>query len=362
MERYVAVDPGKYATKVAEFIHSENGVRKFNFQTKVGKGDFRDDAIEENTYLVEYEGKVYKVGSGAGGEGAELDTSKLTPVHKIAVVAALARICSEDEEDVINIAVGIPAIPWHDVEQRENAKAYLIPDGKVTVQYKENTSEKVFKKTFEIKRKYVFPESIGALFMDDSPEYTENDTIGVLDIGSLNCNCTQWSGEGELIADTSLTDELGGSILIQELSQILTSRFSRCDERLVSKILLKKPEFRHLSPNDNDEFVIEESKAVIKETLLEHAKKIKRCCDGRRWSLKYMKLIAVGGTSRIIADELREVFGQNIIILNNLSYCNALGYLRMLCARVPEIGTEIPLTEIEFDYLQNKEEKKGKAA
>ena len=58
-----------------------------------------------------------------------------------------------------------------------------------------------------------------------------------------------------------------------------------------------------------------------------------------------MDIVAIGGTSSIIKDELKEVFG-NIIILKNSEMCNALGFLRMLCSRMPEINKVIPLNDI----------------
>lgn len=76
MERFIAVDSGKFATKVAEYKKNEDIVRTFSVRTKISEGFFCDDAIENNTVVVEINGKVYKVGNGAKGEGANLDTGK----------------------------------------------------------------------------------------------------------------------------------------------------------------------------------------------------------------------------------------------------------------------------------------------
>lgn len=46
MERYISVDAGKFGTKVAEYLKEKDTVRVFQFRTKIGAGDFRDDAIE----------------------------------------------------------------------------------------------------------------------------------------------------------------------------------------------------------------------------------------------------------------------------------------------------------------------------
>ena len=43
---------------------------------------------------------------------------------------------------------------------------HILPDGKITMSIKKSSDSPVTKKTFTIKQKFVFPESIGALFMD----------------------------------------------------------------------------------------------------------------------------------------------------------------------------------------------------
>lgn len=74
MERYIAIDPGKYATKCAYVIENGDKISTVTckFRTKVSEGNFADDALEPSTMIAEYEGKVYKVGRGALRE-AELN-------------------------------------------------------------------------------------------------------------------------------------------------------------------------------------------------------------------------------------------------------------------------------------------------
>lgn len=344
MERYIAIDSGKFATKVAEYNPATQQVRKMAFRTRIGEGDMRDDAIENNTYIVAIDEKVFKVGNGAKGVDAELKTDKTSVEHRISTLTAIARLCSENEIDLINVAVGLPAREWASVPKRENYKEFLFPESvkEFCITIKVSSDATPVTKKFRIKRKFCFPESLGALFCDDSPKVNVNSIVGVLDIGNLNLNATVWQGT-ELQQDISITEELGGSILVQELSQELSVEFGRCDERYVAQVLLQKPEDRYLRPNNGDQKIMDRSKEVIKKHLLEHTRRIKRCCDGRKWSLDYMDLIVIGGTSRILKEELQEIFGKNIHILNYPNYCNVFGYLRMLCSKAPEIGITIPL-------------------
>ena len=340
MERYIAVDSGKFATKVAEYNKDKKSVRTFSIRTKVAPGDFRDDAIENNTVVISINGETYKVGNGARGNGAALDTSKMSEIHKLCTLTALATLCSSKEKDEINVAIGLPAKDWADVSKRIDYKEFMLPEGDITISIKKGSSLPVMEKTFNIKNRYVFPESIGALFMDETiGKITPTTITGVLDIGNLNLNATLWQGV-ELVQDKSLTDELGGAILIQELAQEISTNITACDELITANILKSSEENRHLPANMglSDE-QIEESKKLIKRVLKSHADRIKRDCRARGWSLDITKIIAIGGTSQDIKSELEEVFG-NVTVLNNSSYCNVLGYLRMMCAK-PEIFNEV---------------------
>lgn len=347
MERYIAVDSGKFATKVAEYNANKKKVRTFQIRTSVADGDFRDDAIEAKTVVVEIDGVTYKVGNGARGNGAALETDKKTDVHRLCTLTAIATIASSSEKDEINVAVGLPAKDWAVVSKRIDYKDYILPEGDVTVSIKTSSTAPVVTKTFTIKNKFVFPESIGALFMDEVfPSITPTSITGVIDIGNLNLNATMWQGT-ELVQDKSITADLGGAILIQELSQEITANITPCDEFITANILKSEDEERHLPDNINltDE-QIEESKVLIKRVLKTHAEKVKRCCLGRNWSIDITKIVAIGGTSADIAQELREVFG-NITILQDSTYCNVLGYLRMMCSRLPEIDDIIPIADAE---------------
>lgn len=342
MKRYLAIDSGKFATKVAEYNSQNDTVRKFSIRTKAGEGDFRDDAIEEHTVVVEVDGKVYKIGNGARGIGASLDTDKKTDIHRLCTLTAIATVCSASEEDEIYCAVGLPAKDWANVGKRMDYKDYILPEGKMTVKIKAKSNAPVIEKKFTIKGRYVFPESIGALFMDETIGcVTPTSITGVLDIGNLNLNATLWQGT-ELLQDKSLTADLGGAMLIQELSQEISTNITPCDELIMANIL--KTDRRLPSGINLTDEQVKESGALISRVLKEHAEKVKKSCRARNWSLDVTKIVAIGGTSDIIKDELMEVFG-NITILPETPYCNAFGYLRIMCSQIPEIGKVIPLDE-----------------
>ena len=352
MKRYISIDSGKFATKVAEYDPANDCIKNcFSIRTKASAGDFRDDAIEANTVIVSIDGNVYKIGNGARGDGATLDTDKKSDVHKLCTLTAIATLASSNEKDEIYAAVGLPAKDWANVSKRMDYKDYILPTGDITISIKKNSTSPVVEKTFTIVKSFVLPESIGALFMDETISQITSTTItGVIDLGNLNLNATMWQGT-ELIEDKSLTADLGGSVLIQELSQEISSNITTCDELITANILKMPPDERCLPDNGTlTPEQMEEGKKIIKRIIKEHAEKVKRACRSRNWSLGVTNIVAIGGTSKDIEPELKEVFG-NIKVLKDSTYCNAYGYLRIMCAQLEDIGKVISL---------NKEKKPSK--
>ena len=353
MERYIAIDSGKYATKIASYDPQKETVSYNKFRTKISEGDFRDDALELSTLIMEYDGHVYKMGNGAIQE-AELNTSKASDIHRLCVLTAIALNTSADEVDDVHVAVGIPVKEWENVEKRAAYKEYILPDGMVEIKLMLKSDTPPVTKKFKIKSKHVYPESQGALFLDEvMPD--SSGTIGIIDIGNLNINCTSWTVR-ELDRQYSVTDELGGNVLVSGLSQELSAAFSRVDENYVAKVLRQNPEKRKLTPNRPNPQIEEESKNMIDEYLLNHVRMIKRRCDSKHWSLDFMKLVFIGGTSALLENEIREVFGPDVYIPNNPEYVNVMGFLRILCAKV--LDTVIPLTT----EREKEAEEKSKAS
>ena len=144
MVKYIAVDAGKFAVKACEYNKETDTVTDFTFHTKMSDGDFRDDALENNTYLAELNGITYKIGNGARGNGADLETSKATDIHRICTIFAISHFCSDNEVDTVNIAVGLPCKEWAVVSKREDFREYIFSEKDITITIKETaTSEPV---------------------------------------------------------------------------------------------------------------------------------------------------------------------------------------------------------------------------
>lgn len=342
MKRYIAVDGGKFATKIACYDEKEDKVYKTKFRTKISPAtpyDFQDDALERGTVIVEYNNRVYKMGNAAMQE-AELDTSKTSFIHKICTLTAIAMFCSADETDEIHVAVGMPVSEWENVEKRIRYKDYLFPKEDVHIKYMSHDNLMMpVEKTFRIASCIALPESQGALFLEDVFKISK-DTVGVIDIGNLNINCTIWTGR-DLDREYSLTDELGGNILISGLSQVLTSQLSRCDINTVARTL-RQPADKRMLPTRNEELQ-KRSKKIIDDFLIDHVRRIKRCCDAKHWSLDFMPLVFIGGTTSILREEIKSIFGEYVVIPDKPEYANVLGFLRILVAKAA--NKEIKVSE-----------------
>lgn len=342
MERYLVIDCGKFGTKIAEYDADTKEVKKSAFRTNISEGDFRADEFDAGTCIIEIDGSIYKVGNDAIHVAA-MKTTKQDDHHRICTLTAIARICSESETDELNIAVLLPATEWANPEKKEQFKNFILPEEgkKVSVKIKTNPNGEATNKTFVIKKKFAYAESAGALWVDDAPEPTNSSDIGVIDIGKLNANLTMWHGTS-FIENMSTTTEDGGGILISSISQTLSTRFSRVNERDVAYLLKQEKENRCLVPMNGNKKIIEESREIITNKIKEHVNQVKSACDAMKWSIGYMSILAIGGTSHLLADELFETFGEGLILLNDPEYVNVLGALRWLISKTK--GEYIELT------------------
>ena len=323
---YLSIDSGKFATKVAKAKENFEGMDEFRFRTKVSEGNFDDDAVEKGTYIAEIDGQVYKIGNGALRD-AELDTSKKTNEHLVSTLLSHALVTEKKGQEFCT-AIGMPIGPYRNVEERKAYKEYILPLGEHEVIYMNQDGQKVCK-TFSIKEHFVYPESAGGLYLDMQGN---KDDAAILDMGNVNVSAALYQNF-EPIYDSSKTSELGGQMLISGLAAALSSEFaSRVDERLVSRVLRMPREQRFLSPAKPNPEIEKASKEFIDKYLLEHVKDIKRVCDGLRWPLAFMNLTSIGGTSELLKYEIKEVFGDTVVIPEKPEFANVRGFLRRLVA------------------------------
>jgi len=337
MKRYIAVDSGKGHTKVATYDVTSNTVTKATFPTRYDEGTFEDTDPGSSTFLVQMNGRTYKVGRNAAN-GAELTSSKKTFVHKLCTLFAIAKECSENEVDEVYAAIGIPVKDYQEVELRNKYRDFILPaDEEITISYKLDGNGPVVTKTFKFAGRYVYPESLGAIFVDGVDPM---ETIGVIDIGWLNVNMTIFN-DGEPSATFSVTTNKGANALTSGLAQKLTAAFSFINKDQISDLLNKRGDERCLKPRRQDKKVEAESKAAITRYITDYVTGIMDDCRTAQWSVDYTQFVFIGGTVNMIDDEIKEVFGSDIIIPEDSEFVNATGFLRAMCGRKDTLRIDI---------------------
>lgn len=324
MSKFVAVDPGKGDTKVNVF---EDGVVKsYIYNTKYSEGDFCDDALEKHTFIAEIEGKTYKVGNGAL-QSAELEVTKKSEIHRISTLLALAMVAEAGKVDELDVVVGCPLSEYSVPRLRKEYMDYILPDGEVCVKIKTKSEGEPEEKRFKIVSKKVLPETAGVFFM--YLDKYNGDSIGIIDIGNGTTIGAVYS-DYEIDHEFDFTSANGGAILISSLSQELSTKYSRYNVKYTLKLLLKPSAERFIQSPAGDKKIEEESKKVVHDHIINYLKEIRRSCDAKGWSVDYMPIIFAGGTALLLKDEIREVFGNNVIFTDYGSQANSLGFLRRL--------------------------------
>lgn len=327
MGKFISVDCGKFDTKIASYDPESEQYSTVKFRTRMEEGTMDDDMLEKSTILAEIEGKVYKLGFGARYE-ADMETSKKSEIHKVCTLAAIAQCIEKENEDVI-VVIGIPYQLCIIPQERLSYKDYIIPSGKHTVKLKKTNDSDAYTVTFNIVERYVFPESLGVIYM--YPQKAE-ELAGISDIGNLNKNNT-YCNKFVPIPESSFTDKSGGDYLITGLAEQLSSELGmHIDKNVASNVLRLPKEKRFLMPNNRDQKIVDKSKQVIDKYLMDYVRASRRLLDTKQWSLEFIQMFFIGGTTRLIRNEIKAVYGDNIIIPDRPEFVNAEGFLRRVCA------------------------------
>lgn len=327
---HIAVDCGKYETKTC-FYSEENGQGKFKFRTKLSPGIYEDDMIKRGTVVIQVDdGDICLYGYGAQVEPA-MQTSKKTDTHKVCTLASIAMALGEGTHTDVSVAIGVPLDISANAAERMSYKEFILgKEGeKHTVRWKRDSESPIVTTTFTIGRRFVYPEGCGALWL--FPEKCEGSTA-IIDIGNLNTNNIYAEA---LAPDDAMcfTGELGGKILISGLAQALEADLgSRVAESMVANALSKPRGHRFLVSAHGDKTVESRSAEIIADYTRQHVRMLRQQCDIHHWPLDFANVVCVGGTTRLLLEELEAEFGSTVYIPEEQEHANAKGFLRRMCA------------------------------
>ncbi len=371
MGRYIAVDSGKQWTKVAKYDPERELVKQcydFKFATRYEISTFEEDNLPSSTYLVQIDDdpNVYKIGADAMTP-PDMVSSKSSIIHKVCTLGACALnlhdfyVKNKDNKDAIadiKVAIGVPLSICREPEQRNKYKSYILgeEDAVHTVRYKLTGNAPIEEVKFRCVKRNVYPEGSGIIY--EHPEIFEEEAVGIIDIGNLNTNNT-YTFDGECKADKSFTGVNGGEKLIAGLRSELNTKFAdrgiEVDDDTVIRLLAKPSEARMLKGHGKDDDTPQMSKSIIDNYLLNYVKNIRRDCEVRGWSMSQITLVFVGGTTFFITDEIKKVFGEDVIIPQRAEMMNVRGFLKFLCSAD---DIDISLIEEQIKSLSEKDKEK----
>ena len=331
MSNYIAVDCGKFETKVCSYLEKTQEVKRFKLRTKTGPGVFEDDMLKRGTVIAQVDkGDCVSFGYGAVTE-PNMETSKKSDVHRLGTMISIAFALGTGDFKDVYVAIGMPLDIAGNAMERNSYKTYILGDlgEKHTVKWKSESEGPIHTTTFTIKKAYVYPEGCGVLWL--YPDRLRSSTA-IIDIGNLNTNNIYAEGlnpEDKMC----FTGELGGKVLISGLARALEAELgARVIDSMVATALAKETPDRHLVSARGDRSMEEKSAAIIADYALDHVRLIKQSCDVHHWPLSFADIVCVGGTVRLLRNELKEVFGETVFIPEEQEYANVSGFLRRMCA------------------------------
>ncbi len=354
----VSIDAGKGFVKGSVLL-ANGEVNQGRIKSKYSEGSFDDNHLGKGTCIVQIDdGPVYKFGA-SGMKNPEMETSKLSICHKIGFYALIALMLTEGEHDV---CAGF-SIPYSEITSPDIVNQYLDyiyekPGITHTVRIKRNNYDAIKTVNIKFTGAYIFPESAGAAKVySDDPQVQQ--ICGIIDLGHRNAQFVYLLNCENPQADKSLTSESGGAHLLNCLTRDLQrAQVGRVDENVLLHALIQKPEERYLIPNNRDKEIMKKSKACLDKGILSYVTDtLKMNCDSLEWPIEYMKLIAIGGTTTLISPELKQVFGEHIIIPEDAEYTNANGNLLHMATFFRIKHKELRNKLVDFYKVQK--EKKG---
>lgn len=311
--RKIAIDSGKYMCKsVAATSGNPADDVTYSFRTRIER---KSGFAPDNATIIKYNGEEYVVGgkSSKSADG-EHSSSKNTEVHKICIYTAIAHFV--DDGDQVDVVIGAPLDIYGNKALREEFKNNMLPLGE-TITVELNGKEK----RFTIAGARVLPESSGVIYLN--PKKFKDDIAVVIDIGGLNANVAMYD-QMTIIPDSIITQELGTYSLNAALADWLVSEKGFDRAKLADNVLEKAIKDGRLNR-------VEGSEEVIRKIKMDTVKRLKDSIDANKIDIALTELVFTGGTSLLLKDEIKKVFGVgDDAFATDAVFSNAKGFLNFI--------------------------------
>ena len=313
----MAVDCGKDETKVS-ILGSDGKIIHDRFKTRMEKVTaLNANSMQiEGVHKVTYDDQTYLI--GAESDDVSFSNSKEELIHKIVTMTAIG--LHVDNDDTVNVAIGCPISEYRNDEKRKSYLDYILPSGGNRVEIFIDGK----KKFFNIGRRAVFVECAGALYM--YPDKYREGLTGIIDIGGLNVNGAFFT-HGHLDGERCFTIKCGKNIVINALMQKFEETFDGVFTRRDTEVFLDIGKVQGYE---------EESSKIIDKTLNDQLTTIRNTCITNNWNLNTCNLIFIGGTTNLLKDRIKDVFGDKVYIAKDAGFANADGYLTFFSDSLPK--------------------------
>ncbi|MFY0516572.1 hypothetical protein ACOMCU_01890 [Lysinibacillus sp. UGB7] len=324
--KIVSVDSGKHRTK-AVLLKDSQIVDRFSINTKASEYH-EEKSLTSSAFAVKVGQKTLLVGD----QSASFDssTSKALDLHRFATLLAISKLVENGDE--ISLTVGCPINLYLNAEKRKDYLRFMAGiTAKDDIDFKNlnlDLSFSVDGKPFSVKLRklFVIPESSGFLIKYEQ-DYLGSD-VAIVDIGGLNVNgaiyqtATLMEGNEEveymqMLDSSHFTLEDGGNIFSIQLMDRLNSEYDAGIGLHQMKKIIKDGFIKYDK---------EGSARIISDEKVKFFKNIVSQMQSRKWSLKTLDFIFVGGGSLLFKNDILEILEfKDAHISETAEYDNAEG-------------------------------------
>jgi len=314
MEYAITVDPGKDTTKCISRTFGKTYDNRTSFTTKFYDLNNGDVEIQGNSSHVIYDGQEIIIGEQ--GEIFDTTTSKTTILHKIAIFTAISRVIdSDDPNPVITLTVGCPTTIYKNKVSKESYREFIKLNPNIIVDGKHYA--------FEFKKIIIKCEGSGIVYL--KPEIFTSQRVAVLDIGGRNMNFGIYDNRIP-VPSTLFSNNFGSTKLqsmVQEELNILLG--IDCDIETAKSAIEFGGIFINGKLNNDSAFIVSDQ---IEKYIDQY---IIKPIEEKNISISFIPVMAIGGTSSLIIEQLKERIPQIIIPsfsadLEDFQWANVRGF------------------------------------
>lgn len=318
----IAIDSGKWGTKSVYKIGGVLDRQLLRTKVQLAK-DLDVDIVSSGSFLVEFEGVKWLVGSMVGEERTNFDLTKHSSTHQLAIYLSIAQMFNRlgwtpsDPIPGVNLVINAPFNMYKNA-QAKTSYADFVQNGHKPVSIRVNG--KPF--TFLVHMVVIAPEGTGPIYshMDDFRRTRAH----VFDIGSLNVNIATYE---KLVPklDSMVVGNLGTSLLKANIQQSLSSRYGVAVSEDDAQLALEEQVF---SRNGSRQ---PQSTTLIRDKMRDHVEAIVNFAKGQGLTLN-STLVWAGGGSVLLKPIITSLFPHGVVDSAG-SFSNVMSFYNILEAK-----------------------------